>query len=335
MIRPETWFPLVRAAWTYINDFGPDILRSLDYWHRLQAEARPLSNAEADTRFTAWAADPENKVPVHQLTGKTTVNWQLLTFLIGFESRKMAFFTKQNRAGLARRAAAERLVAEGRLRTSLIDGLCEVTRPDDNRGPWHHSLQPRELAVECLALRNACYVFVAALSMMRDCEIREITKDPLTEYFCTPAVKSVKRKLDPDLPTAHWWIIAPVAQAIETALHLSTSDTLAFAAVTPRFHGRGFTSQTAITCFIKHVNRHRRPPALPRSLSARSPRTCSAGPWPCSPATIPDRESPSGCSSSTQPPEPWPTVGPRATWIMTPPGPASSTPPSPNVGSNG
>jgi integrase len=258
VIRPETWFPLVRAAWTYINDFGPDILRALDYWHRLQAEAHPLSTAEADTRFTAWVADPGNKVPVHQLTGRLTVNWQLLTFLIGFESRKMAFFTKQNRAGLARRATAERLVAEGRIRTSLIDGLREVTREDDSRGPWHDSLQPRELAIECLALRNACYVFVAALSMMRDCEIREITKDALTEYFGTPAVKSVKRKLDPDLPTAHWWIITPVAQAIETAMHLSMNDTLAFAGVTPRFHGNGFTSQTAITCFIKHVNRHRR-----------------------------------------------------------------------------
>lgn len=90
---------------------------------------------------------------------------------------------------------------------------------------------------------------------MRDCEI---TKDALTEYFGIPAVKSVKRKLDPDLPSAHWWIITPVAQAIETAMHLSMNDTLAFAGVTPRFHGNGFTSQTAITCFIKYINRHRR-----------------------------------------------------------------------------
>ncbi|MGW2240211.1 hypothetical protein [Streptomyces sp. NPDC001759] len=51
--------------------------------HRLKAEARPLSTAEADTRFTAGLADPDNKVPVHELTGRTTVHWQLLTFLIG------------------------------------------------------------------------------------------------------------------------------------------------------------------------------------------------------------------------------------------------------------
>lgn len=87
--------------------------------------------------------------------------------------------------------------------------------------------------------------------------IREITKDALTEYFGTPAVKSVKRKLDPDLPDVHWWIIAPVAQAIETAMRLSLHDTLAFAAVSARFHGEGFTSQTAIKRFIGHINRHR------------------------------------------------------------------------------
>lgn len=77
----------------------------------------------------------------------------------------MAFFTKQNRAGLARRATAERLLAAGRIRTSLIGGLREVIRPDDSHGPWHDGLQPRELGVECLSLRNACYVFIAALSM--------------------------------------------------------------------------------------------------------------------------------------------------------------------------
>jgi hypothetical protein len=43
------------------------------------------------------------------------VNWQLLTSLIGIKSRKMSFFSKQNRAGLARRAAAEQLVADGRV----------------------------------------------------------------------------------------------------------------------------------------------------------------------------------------------------------------------------
>lgn len=51
-------------------------------------------------------------------------------------------------------------------------------------------------------------------------------------------------------------------------------------------------------------------PALPRSLPARSLRTCSAGPWPSSPASIPGRKSPSACSSSTQPPEPGQSLDP-------------------------
>ncbi|MET7928311.1 hypothetical protein ABZT43_30865 [Streptomyces sp. NPDC005349] len=256
-IRPETWFPLVRAAWTYIHELGPDILRALDCWRRLRADARPMTTADADACFAAWLADPASKVPVHRHKGQPSVNWQLLTFLVGIESPRMHFFTTQRPVGLARRAAAEQLVAEGRVCSNLIDGLREATRPDGSLGPWHDGLQPRELWVECIALRNACFIFVAALSMMRNCEIREITKDDLTEYYGTPAVKSIKRKLDPDLPTVHWWITAPVAEAIKIAGHLSLHDTLAFAAVAPRFRGEGFTSQTGIDRFIQHVNRYR------------------------------------------------------------------------------
>ncbi|MEU0837276.1 hypothetical protein [Streptomyces sp. NPDC005969] len=83
----------------------------------------------AETRFAAWIADPANKVPVHQLTGNPAVNWQLLTYMIGVESRRMHFFATKNRAALDRRAATELLVSDGRVRTSLIDGFHEVTWP--------------------------------------------------------------------------------------------------------------------------------------------------------------------------------------------------------------
>ncbi|WP_404974633.1 hypothetical protein [[Kitasatospora] papulosa] len=257
-VVPETWFPLVRAAWTYINQFGPDILRAIELWHQVQDQARPAKTEEADRLLNAWLADPDSKVPVRRTaTDGWEINWSLLTWMIGAVPEKLHFFTTANRSGRARRAAAERLLSVGRSRESLIDDLAEVTRPDGGRGPWHQRLQPRELWVECLALRNACYIFVAALSMMRDCEIREITKGSVVEHYGSPAVKSTKRKLDPDLPTKHWWIIAPVAEAIDTASRMSLHAELAFAAVTPRFHGEGFTSQTAITRFINHVNRHR------------------------------------------------------------------------------
>ena len=106
-------------------------------------------------------------------------------------------------------------------------------------------------------LRNACLVFTAALSMMRESELRVITKDAVVEYYGSPAVKSTKQKLDPDLPVKHWWITPPVARAIELAGRLSQHKDLAFASVSDRWAGDGFASIAAIDDFIKHINRWR------------------------------------------------------------------------------
>lgn len=269
-ITPETWFPLIRAAWSYVSQFGPDILRAVDYWHQVKEGSRPASTQEAEQLLHAWLADPSNTIPVlHTATGGKVVNWQLLTRVIGVDPRSVHLFTTANAPGLARRADIERLVVEGRVRGGLLEELAEVTRPDGSRGPWHNSLHPHQLGVECIALRNACYIFIAALSMMRDCEIREITKASVVEHYGSPAVRSTRRKLDPDLPTKHWWIIEPVAQAIDTASQLSRHDKLALAAVAPRFQGEGFTSQMAIKRFIGHVNRHRHVTGLSEIPSQR------------------------------------------------------------------
>jgi hypothetical protein len=87
--------------------------------------------------------------------------------------------------------------------------------------------------------------------------LRLITKDAVVEYYGSPAVKSTKQKLDPDLPIKHWWITAPVARAIDLAGRLSQHEHLAFASVTSRWAGDGFTSIAAIDDFINHINRWR------------------------------------------------------------------------------
>ncbi|MFD6968205.1 hypothetical protein [Streptomyces sp. NPDC059949] len=258
VIAPETWFPLVRAAWTYINVFAPDILRAQSHWQDIQARARKISTAEADRLFRAWVADPDHRVPLHAASAEEgAVNWSLLCWMIGAEPRHARLFETASRPGRQRRAVVEQLVAAGRRQVGLVADLIQVSRPDGRRGPWHDSLQPRDLWLECVAVRNACYVFVAALSMMRDCEIREIVKGAVVEHYGTPAVKSTKRKLDPDLPTKHWWIIAPVADAIDVASQLSQHNELAFASASPRSTGEGFVSGHAVTDFMAHVNRSR------------------------------------------------------------------------------
>ncbi|WP_329314528.1 hypothetical protein OG723_25850 [Streptomyces sp. NBC_01278] len=258
VIAPQTWFPLIRAAWTYISVFAPDILRAQSHWQNIQARARKISTAEADRLFRAWVSDSAHAVPLHGAgTAEGLVNWSLLSWMIGAPPRHVQLFGTASRPGRERRGVVEQLVAAGRTQVGLVADLIEVSRPDGSRGPWHHSLQPHSLWLECVTLRNACYVFVAALSMMRDCEIREIVKGAVVEHHGTPAVKSTKRKLDPDLPTKHWWITTPVAEAIDIASQLSQHDELAFASASPRSSGEGFVSGHAVTDFLTHVNRSR------------------------------------------------------------------------------
>jgi hypothetical protein len=63
----------------------------------------------------------------------------------------------------ALRADPARGVAGG-----LLDRYTHVTRLDGSHGRWHPGLCPRGVLDESIALRAACYCFIAALSMMRD-----------------------------------------------------------------------------------------------------------------------------------------------------------------------
>lgn len=93
--------------------------------------------------------------------------------------------------------------------------------------------------------------------MMRDSVLRLITKDGVVEHYGSPAVKSIRLKLDPDLPVKHWWITPLVARALDLAGRLSQHESLTFAAVTTNRPGEGFMSIAAIVDFLNHVNRWR------------------------------------------------------------------------------
>ncbi|APE37172.1 hypothetical protein BOX37_28220 [Nocardia mangyaensis] len=260
VIRPQTWFPLIKAAWTYIEVFGPDILRARAVWVGLQQNARPLRTADADAALARWLADPDHRVPVH--TGRTgadkagKVHWSLLSALLGASDR---IFHLDHSSGRARRAVVEAELVDGRATQSgIITDLANVARPDGTTGPWHPDLQPLQMWLECVALRNACYIFVAAMSMMRDNEIRAITHHSVVDHYGAPAVKSIKRKRDPGHPTRHWWIIEPVARALFVASELSEHPDLTFGRVRSATDTNGlFDSTSAIKAFTSRVNAHR------------------------------------------------------------------------------
>jgi hypothetical protein len=118
-------------------------------------------------------------------------------------------------------------------------------------------------------LRAACYVFIAAMSMMRDSEVQEIERNALATHFGSPALLSRKTKLDPVRPELSWWIIEPVAEAVAVAERLSWHPTHLFATLDPPPEGdsvevkplgrRGIRSAFEIDFFIDQVNaRHDR-----------------------------------------------------------------------------
>lgn len=277
-IAPPVWHALVKSAWTYVNVLAPDILAARQRLAELENAASPTS-AGLEERAQTYLTDPANPIPLHierylnhsrarrspsAIGPGIEINWTLLGLMLGI-ARSQRTMTSGNRGSVQRvrrqvedtlRADPARGVAGG-----LLDRYALVTRPDGIQGPWHPGLCPRGVLDESVALRAACYCFVAALSMMRDSEIREITRGALGEFYGAPAVASIKRKQDPNQPREHWWIIDPVAQAIRVAEQLSHHAELIFGNVNDRA-GRlqsaasssGFRSGVVITNFINHVN---------------------------------------------------------------------------------
>lgn len=253
-IPPEQWFPLIRAAWTYIHTFAPDILRARAHYDDLLARATtPLP--DHDDRLDRWLADPANPIPVHTgVDGDSTVNWHLLTLLLGGKGSSTATVFGRNPACLRRKSRVERAVADGHPTTSgVITDLAGIQRPDGSTAPWHAGLTPRTIELELRMLRNACYVLVVGLSMMRDSEAHEIVRDSIVEYYGTPAITSTKSKLDTNLPIKHWWITAPVAEAITVAEQLSDRHDKLFPPLI-RKNADVARSPQMIDAFIGHVN---------------------------------------------------------------------------------
>jgi hypothetical protein len=287
VIPPGQWFSLIRAAWTYVHVFAPDILRAHQRHQELMAKAKP-SAVGFEERLAAWLADRANRIPVHVTarSGGTPEaprpNYTLLALLLGVarDHETPAFGTSHN-AARRRRAMVHRAVTAGHPTTrGFIDDLAQVTWPDGTTGPWHPGLSPAPLHRELFFLRNACFTLVVGLSMMRDSEIHEVTKGSVVEYYGTPAIASTKQKRDPNLPIKHWWIIEPVAEAIVVAEHLiipnasslrSTASRTASESGAPACWTRSSATSTPSTSG----------PGWRRSPPARSAPTCSAGRWPC------------------------------------------------------
>jgi integrase len=195
----------------------------------------------------------------------------LLTLLLGWRRGLQASTFGDRRAAGRRRVTQVRnaIAAGHRTTRGVIDDLAHVRRGDGTSGPWHSGLSPTAIRHERLMLRNACFVLVVGLSMMRDSEIHEIGPGSLVEHYGTPAIASTKYKRDPNQPTKHWWITEPVAEAIAVAEQLSTEPDRIFTPLR-RPDADVARSHQMIDAFIAHVNATRKMTGLDEIPSGRA-----------------------------------------------------------------
>jgi integrase len=195
----------------------------------------------------------------------------LLTLLLGWRRGLQASTFGDRRAAGRRRVTQVRnaIAAGHRTTRGVIDDLAHVRRGDGTSGPWHSGLSPTAIRHERLMPRNACFVLVVGLSMMRDSEIHEIGPGSLVEHYGTPAIASTKYKRDPNQPTKHWWITEPVAEAIAVAEQLSTEPDRIFTPLR-RPDADVARSHQMIDAFIAHVNATRKMTGLDEIPSGRA-----------------------------------------------------------------
>jgi hypothetical protein len=120
-IPPATWWPLLRAAWTYIDVFAGDILDLRDRAAAAApASANPGSRVSAgyDQLVASWLADPANLVPVHATAWRDVPagapRWSALSLLITSGATDSVFAAGYRRAA-GRRALIEAAAAQGRI----------------------------------------------------------------------------------------------------------------------------------------------------------------------------------------------------------------------------
>ncbi|MFD4540772.1 integrase [Streptomyces bauhiniae] len=257
-VPPETWFPLVRAAWAYIHQFAPDVLRADRRLRELRAAARRSIHG-IDARLEQWLADGRNKVPLHSPAshnGDLEVNWRMLTLLLGYHDTKVRPFNRLTGIRGKRRNLVLEAVAAGRVTTHGLTGeLIQVTREDGSTGPWHPGIDPTTLITLKTGLRDAAFVLVVGFSMMRDSEIHEILRGSVVEHHNAPAVSSTKIKGTSNRPGKHWWIADPIVEALAVAEEVSLHPERVFASVHSTRQDDGTPdSVDMLASFVQFVN---------------------------------------------------------------------------------
>ncbi len=265
VIPPGAFWPLIRACWTYIDVFAHDVLAARAAIEILDkapyADKWPAAQT-IDRAIDSWLASPDGFVPLHIYTlgrGQAgEINWDGLALCTTPRIRAANFDSSQ---GPARRQRVRDAIAGG-VPTKFgfsRSALTIVDRPDGTRGPWISGFDRVILSKELTQIRNAAYIFVAVMTMMRDSEVQSIAAGAVGTSYGAAAVTSILHKGQSGAGTPQrWWVSPPVVRALEVAEQITRDPGRLFGSVRTGI-GRdlaGFDQYEQIRSFIGWVNDH-------------------------------------------------------------------------------
>lgn len=264
VIPPEVFWPLVRACWTYIDVFAEDLINARDELtasdERISTDSKRVGRGLVDSRLDRWLSQPGAFVPLHVHTAGRgpagQINWTGVATLA-----ELKISSLNGTAGPARRARVEQAIEDGlpvRFGTTTVSPTV-VDRPSAGRGPWCSGFDRMSVTRELTNLRNAIYIFVGLMTMMRDSEIQGIPVGALGTRLGAPVVHSTvhKKRHHGGQPEA-WWISEPVVRAVKVAEQVTREPGRLFGSVR---EGKqrdmvGFDVHEQIPTFIAWVNAH-------------------------------------------------------------------------------
>lgn len=263
VIPPDTFWPLVRACWAYVDVFAPDIIAARDELESLDsapiAATRP-STASVNAAIDSWLSSPDAFIPVHPYSagrGRAgEINLDGLAFVTSPRIREANFYGPHGAMRRQKlRDAVDRGVPTRFGFTMTTPSLVE--RLDGTRGPWQLGFDRFVVRKELTQLRNAAYIFVTIMTMMRDSEVQGIAAGSIRHSYGAPAVESTLHKGQSARGSRQrWWISPPVVRALEMAEQITRHPGRLFGSMyggTQR-NLTGFDQYEQIRSFVAWVN---------------------------------------------------------------------------------
>lgn len=263
VIPPDAFWPLVRACWTYIDVFAPDIIAArdeLEALDRLEKTGSRPTTTVVNTVIAAWLSSADAFVPLHPYSvGRARageINLDGLALVTTPRIRETNFYGPH---GARRREMLRDAISRGvptrygftATRPTIVD------RPDGTNGPWQLGFDRFVVRKELTQLRNAAYIFVAIMTMMRDSEVQGIAADSIRQFYGAPAVESMLHKgQSPRGTRQRWWISPPVVRALEVAERITRDPNRLFGSMYGGVNRdlTGFDQYEQIRSFVAWVN---------------------------------------------------------------------------------